>query len=103
MLLPRHSLPHAGRWKPWGCFNRSDASTCSAGEWVVLEVGTDGMFNHVDREVGLPDLEQELQRRVAEAFWSRLGTWRPWASGAWRPREEVAAGPDVPSVGEGRS
>jgi glutathione synthase/RimK-type ligase-like ATP-grasp enzyme len=61
------------------------------GEWVVLEVRTDGMFNHVDRDLGLPGLESEIQRRVAEAFWSRLGEWRPWGDGGWRPRQAVAA------------
>jgi len=39
------------------------------GEWVVLEVGTDGLFNHVDRDLGDADLEGELRQRVANAFW----------------------------------
>jgi hypothetical protein len=56
------------------------------GEWVVLEVGTDGMFNYVDRDLGLPTVESELQSRVAEAFWSRLGNWRPWGAKGWSPR-----------------
>jgi hypothetical protein len=41
----------------------------ATGEWVVLEVGTDGLFNHVDRDIGDPQFEQELHRRVTDAFW----------------------------------
>jgi glutathione synthase/RimK-type ligase-like ATP-grasp enzyme len=44
-----------------------------SGEWVVLEVGTDGLFNHVDRDLGLPELEREIQRRIADSFWKRVG------------------------------
>jgi len=40
-----------------------------SGEWVVLEVGTDGVFNHVDRDLGDAELEKELCERVAGAFW----------------------------------
>jgi hypothetical protein len=41
----------------------------SNGQWVVLEVGTDGVFNHVERDLGDLEFESELNRRVAEAFW----------------------------------
>ena len=51
--------------------------------WVVLEVGTDGMANHVDRDVGEP-LATELDRRVAEAFWATIGP-APWGD-EWRYR-----------------
>jgi hypothetical protein len=34
-----------------------------------LEVGTDGLFNHVDRDLGDQVFERELHRRVADAFW----------------------------------
>ncbi len=60
-----------------------------SGEFVVLEVGTDGMFNHVDRELGCPDFEKEILRRIAESFWRRVG-WQPWGSGAWFPRPQIA-------------
>jgi glutathione synthase/RimK-type ligase-like ATP-grasp enzyme len=56
-----------------------------SGQWVVLEVGTDGMFNFVDRDLGIPELETEIQRRIAQAFWARLGA-PPWSPGSWRPR-----------------
>ena len=79
----RLALAATGLLASFGC---ADLLRRPTGEWVVLEVGTDGVFNHVDRELGLSDLEHELQRRVAEAFWARLGAWRPWGAGAWHPR-----------------
>jgi len=39
------------------------------GEWVVLEVGTDGLFNHIDRDLGDVRLESEILRRITAAFW----------------------------------
>jgi glutathione synthase/RimK-type ligase-like ATP-grasp enzyme len=44
------------------------------GDWVVLEVGTDGIFNHVDRDVGDSSMETELDQRVASAFWKCAGS-----------------------------
>ncbi len=41
------------------------------GEWVVLEVGTDGLFNHVDRDLGDATLETDILRRINAAFWLR--------------------------------
>jgi hypothetical protein len=83
----RAALEAVGLWESFGC---ADLLRRPTSEWVVLEIGTDGMFNHVDRDLGLPDLESELQRNVAEAFWSRLGGWRPWGSGGWGPRHPVS-------------
>ena len=83
LAAARSAFQATGLLESFGC---ADLLRRPSGEWVVLEVGTDGMFNHVDRDLGLPDLERELQRRVAEAFWARLGGWRPWGSGGWRPR-----------------
>jgi hypothetical protein len=73
-----------------GSFGCVDLLRRPEGEWVVLEVGTDGMFNHVDRDLGLPELELEIQRRVAEAFWRKVGRC-PWEPGGWHPRRSVAA------------
>jgi hypothetical protein len=56
-----------GLWTSFGCV---DLLLKPNGEWVILEVGTDGLFNHVDRDLGDRDLEGELRRRVANAFWS---------------------------------
>ena len=38
------------------------------GNWLVLEVGTDGIFNHVDRQIGNLALEKEINNRIADAF-----------------------------------
>ena len=44
------------------------------GEWVVLEAGTDGLFNHVDRDLGDTTLEGEILRRINAAFWRMAKT-----------------------------
>ncbi|MEZ6139409.1 MAG: hypothetical protein R3B84_02450 [Zavarzinella sp.] len=63
-----------------GFFGCVDLIFHPSGKWVVLEVGTDGMFNHVDRNLELPALELEIQSRIAESFWGRLGDFRPWGT-----------------------
>lgn len=83
LAAARAGLEAVGLCRSFGC---ADLLRRPSGAWVVLEVGTDGLFNHVDRELGLPDVESELQRNVADAFWSRLGDCRPWGSGEWHPR-----------------
>jgi hypothetical protein len=85
----RSALEAVGLLGSFGCV---DLLRRPEGEWVVLEVGTDGMFNHVDRDLGLPELELEIQRRVAEAFWRKVGAC-PWELGAWCPRQAVVAEP----------
>jgi hypothetical protein len=42
------------------------------GDWVVLEVGTDGIFTQVDRDLGDPTFEQELLARIRDSFWLRF-------------------------------
>jgi hypothetical protein len=84
----RAALSASGLLESFGC---ADLLCKPDGQWVVLEVGTDGMFNHVDRDLGLPALESEIQRRIAEAFWARRGS-RPWGDGGWRPREADRTG-----------
>lgn len=83
----RAALNAVGLLDSFGCV---DILRRPTGEFVVLEVGTDGMFNHVDRELNCPELEREIQRRIAESFWARMG-WQPWGSGAWFPRPPTAA------------
>jgi len=58
--------------------------------WLVLEVGTDGVHNHVDRDFENPSLEAELNRRLAEAFWHFTAD-KPWGRFGWRPRHNVGA------------
>jgi hypothetical protein len=55
--------------------------------WLVLEVGTDGVYNHVDRMLELPHLEREIDRRIAEAFWA-ASAGKPWGEGGWRPHDD---------------
>jgi hypothetical protein len=95
LAAARSALHATGLLASFGCV---DLLRKPSGEWVVLEVGTDGMFNHVDRDLGLPGLEREIQRRLAEAFWARLGPWRPWGSGSWHPRQEVTAESDAVGI-----
>jgi glutathione synthase/RimK-type ligase-like ATP-grasp enzyme len=58
-----------------------------SGRWYVLEVGTDGIYNHVDRDVDNGALLDELNERLAIAFWKRLGT-PPWGK-IWKYREVI--------------
>lgn len=60
------ALEAVGLIDSFGCV---DLLCRPSGEWVALEVGTDGMFNHVDRDLGCPELEKEILRRIAESFW----------------------------------
>ena len=53
--------------------------------WLVLEIGSDGLFNHVDRDFDNPALALELERRLAEAFWKPIGP-PPWKGTAWHPQ-----------------
>jgi hypothetical protein len=76
----RRALAAAGLLASFGCV---DLLPAPAGRWLVLEVGTDGLFNHVDRELALPAIETEIDRRLAQAFWARIGP-PPWGS-EWRP------------------
>ena len=54
-----------GLWSSFGCV---DLLRTPNGQWIALEVGTDGLFNHVDRDLGEPDFERQLLRRVVDAF-----------------------------------
>jgi len=66
LAAARRAVVATGLWTSFGCV---DLIARPTGEWVVLEVGTDGLFNHVDRDVGDRDFENELRKRVADAFW----------------------------------
>lgn len=70
--VTRAALEAAGLFESFGCV---DLLQHPSGEWVALEVGTDGIYNHVDRDLGIPNLESELSRRIAGAFqrWVRRG------------------------------
>ena len=53
-------------------------------KWYALEVGTDGIYNHVDRDIDNDSLLDELNERIAIAFWKRVGT-PPWGK-TWKYR-----------------
>jgi hypothetical protein len=77
------ALSAVGLLKSFGC---ADLLRRPSGEWVVLEVGTDGLVNHVDRELSDPVLEREILERTARAFWAWVGGAAPWGDGPWFPR-----------------
>ncbi|MDB5294482.1 MAG: hypothetical protein JWO31_465 [Phycisphaerales bacterium] len=87
MAAARAALDVTGLLATFGCVDLLRRTT---GEWVVLEVGTDGMFNHVDRDLGLPELELDIQQRIAEAFWQKVSDRRPWGD-RWHPRPSAVA------------
>lgn len=65
------ALRATGLWDSFGCVDLLQRET---GEWVALEVGTDGLFNHVDRDLNDPVTEGEILRRVCDAFWKRAAS-----------------------------
>jgi glutathione synthase/RimK-type ligase-like ATP-grasp enzyme len=81
----RLALEATGLIDSFGC---ADLIQRPNGEWLVLEVGTDGLVNHVDRDLDCPELEQEILKRIALAFWKRTGS-SPWGA-HWRMRSRVA-------------
>jgi hypothetical protein len=44
------------------------------GNWLVLEVNTDGIYSHVDRDINIGNTANEIDERIAIAFeaWSRI-------------------------------
>jgi glutathione synthase/RimK-type ligase-like ATP-grasp enzyme len=67
-------------------FGAVDLIKDNAGEWYVLEVGTDGIYNYVDRDLDNEDLLNEINERLAKAFWQRIGV-PPWGK-AWKYRDK---------------
>jgi hypothetical protein len=55
------------------------------GSWYALEVGTDGIYNYVDRDIDNDRLFHEINERLAIAFWKNLGN-PPWGK-SWKYRE----------------
>lgn len=67
----RAALEATGLLDSFGCV---DLLQSADRRWLVLEVGTDGLFNHVDRNLGLPEIEREVDARLARAFHAWLET-----------------------------
>jgi glutathione synthase/RimK-type ligase-like ATP-grasp enzyme len=66
----QRALIAAKLWDSFGCV---DMLQNPNGDWVVLEVGTDGLFNHVDREFDDEDFLRDLNGHIANAFWTAAG------------------------------
>ncbi|HTV40233.1 MAG TPA: hypothetical protein VMF08_06645 [Candidatus Sulfotelmatobacter sp.] len=66
LVVARRALVATGLYNSFGCV---DLLRNPAGKWLALEVGTDGLVNHVDRDLGHPEFEKDLSRRIADAFW----------------------------------
>lgn len=54
-------------------FGCADLMKDSNGRWLVLEVNTDGLFNHVDRDIDVGNIASDIDDRLAQAFhvWQR--------------------------------
>ncbi len=74
--IAHQALELAGLLNSFGCV---DLIKRDSGEWLVLEIGTDGQFNHVDRQLSLEAMEQEIDHRVAKSF-------QTWAESAFGNR-----------------
>lgn len=66
LVSAQSALVATGLWDAFGCV---DLLRRPSGEWLVLEVGTDGLVNHVDRDMGDADFERQMEERIAAAFW----------------------------------
>jgi hypothetical protein len=80
LAVARRALRACALADSFGCV---DLLQRPGGEWLALEVGTDGIYNHVDRDLGCEVLEREILERIAHAFWERAGLTPPW-EGPWR-------------------
>ena len=63
--LANKALKACELYDSFGCI---DLLQDNDGKWLVLEIGTDGIFNHVDRNIGDKNLEVEINQRIASAF-----------------------------------
>jgi glutathione synthase/RimK-type ligase-like ATP-grasp enzyme len=78
--VARQALTAAGLSESFGCVDLLR----SGPDWLVIEVGTDGFYNYVDREVPEP-LATELDRQIAIAVWAWIGEPHPWGA-TWHRR-----------------
>ena len=62
--VARHSLGAANLLDSFGC---ADLLRDQNGDWLALEVNTDGRWMHVDRDT-LPSISREIETRLAAAF-----------------------------------
>jgi glutathione synthase/RimK-type ligase-like ATP-grasp enzyme len=66
----RQALTCTNLINSFGC---ADLMKNEKGNWLVLEVNTDGIYNHVDRDINIGNIANEIDERIARAFhaWSR--------------------------------
>jgi glutathione synthase/RimK-type ligase-like ATP-grasp enzyme len=62
----RKALSATGLLDSFGC---ADLMRDGKGQWLVLEANTDGVFNHVDRDINIDGISDEIDTRLASAFW----------------------------------
>ena len=62
--VARRALSAAGLLDSFGC---ADLLRAENGDWLALEVNTDGRWMHVDRDT-LPAIAREIETRLATAF-----------------------------------
>ena len=62
----RDTLRVIGIYESFGCV---DLLQDRNGSWLVLEVGTDGIFNYVDRNLGISELEERIDKEISKAFY----------------------------------
>jgi hypothetical protein len=65
----RQALTSTNLINSFGC---ADLMKDKHGNWLVLEVNTDGVFNFVDRDINIGNIANEIDSRLAKAFhtWS---------------------------------
>ena len=83
-LVATAALKATNLYTSFGCVDL----ILNQGRWQALEVGTDGIYNHIDRDFDNRVLEETIDEKLATAFWSRIGT-PPWGEGAWHYQANV--------------
>lgn len=65
----RQALTCTNLISSFGC---ADLMRDSNGNWLVLEVNTDGIYDHVDRDISVGSIADEIDGRITRAFhaWS---------------------------------
>ena len=65
-IQARRALLATGLFTSFGC---ADLLRDEQGKWLVLEANTDGIFSHVDRDISIGNIAEEIENRLAGAFW----------------------------------
>ena len=63
--LCEYTFRVTGLYESFGCI---DLLQDRKGDWLVLETGTDGIFNYVDRDIGISEIEKKIDLYIADAF-----------------------------------